>query len=639
MNSARMFKPLKQWVVERLSRRGQRRLVRHYFFIASVFVGGALIASGTLEIYFRYFETQDHLVRLQRETLAAASLNIGQFMQEIENQMKASTVSSVIATKGISPEYKFDMRQLLSVAPAITDVVALDTHGIARLHISRLRFVPDDAPRDYSNSPMFQQARHGVSSVGSVYFVEGSEPYATITLPIERFVGDVIGVLQAEVNLKYIWEVIQDIKVGRAGYAYLISRSGDLIAHPDLSLVLQRRNMTGLPQVRAALQTAPGLSVQKEMVAHDLDGRRVLSSYDVIPGLDWLIFIEQPLTEAYEPLYASLFRTSSVALVALAVALLASLIVARRVLIPLQMLRYGAERIGQGDLTFRLHINTGDEIENVADEFNRMASALHEAYSGLEDKVDARTQDLLVANEKLKELDKMKSAFVSSVSHELRTPLTAIGGLADNMLDGITGQLTPEQVAYLADIRASAERLGRLIANVLDVAVIEAGGIELKPQDVSLNAVIDEVTRGLRTVAQEKRIEVEIKSSDGKVTAWADRDKIAQVLTNLIGNALKFTPAGGKITVAVECNSAGWPVISIADTGPGVSPEEKHRIFDEFYQITRPGEKKTHGVGLGLAIAKKLVEMHGGQIWVASELGKGSIFYFSLPCSPVCQVA
>ena len=629
-----MFQLPKLWFLESLFHHRQRRLVRHYFFISVVFIGGALITSGTLEIYFRYYETQEHLRLLQREILTAASLNIGQFVQEIETQMKATTVSNIIATKGISPEFKFDLRELLSVAPAIAEAVAVDMHGVPRVQVSRLRLVPLDAPRDYSGSPIFQQAKQGVSSVGPVYFVGGSEPYTTIALPIESFVGNVIGVLQVEVNLKYIWEVIQDIRVGRAGYAYVINRSGDLIAHPDLSLVLRRHKMTELTQVRAALVTTPGLASQKEMVTRNLEGRKVFSSYDVISGLDWLIFIEQPLEEVYEPLYASLFRTSSVALIALAVALLASIWLTRRVVIPLQMLRHGAQRIGHGDLNFRLQINTGDEIENVAEEFNRMASALHEAYTGLEERVNERTQDLMVANEKLKELDKMKSDFVSNVSHELRTPLTAIEGLADNMLDGITGQLNPEQVGYLVDIRASAERLARLIADVLDVAVIEAGGVELKPENLSLAAVIHEVTNGLRTVAEEKRIDLEVTSTYANLIAWADRDKIVQVLTNLIGNAIKFTPLRGKVSVTIHRNGEGWPQVSIADTGPGISPEEKERIFDEFYQITRPGERKSKGVGLGLPIAKKLVEMHGGRIWVESEMGNGSIFCFTLPCPP-----
>jgi len=597
-------------------------------------IGGGMIASGLLEIYFHYHEIQERIAIEQREVANAAILRIGQFIIDIESKMKAATLSRNIADKGLSPEYRFELKKLLSVAPAITEVVAFDSEGVERLHLSRFKTTFSDAKQDYSKSANFLQAKQGASYFGPVYFVRGSEPYMTIAVPIEKFAGNVIGVLQAEVNLRYIWEVILDIKAGKAGYAYIVSRSGDIIAHPDISVVLQRRAAAQLNQVKAAFEADPVVPEPKTMVAPNLQGKKVLSSYVRIPNVDWAVLIERPLEEVYEPLYESVVRTSTLFLIGFGIALVASIWLARRVVIPLQMLRYGAERIGQGDLNFRLQINTGDEIENVAEEFNRMASALHGAYTGLEEKVNERTRDLMIANEKLKELDKMKSDFVSNVSHELRTPLTAIEGLADNMLDGITGQLNPEQVGYLVDIRASAERLARLIADVLDVSVIEAGGVELKPGNLSLAAVIHEVTNGLRTVAEEKLIDLEVTSTDAKVIAWGDRDKIVQVLTNLIGNAIKFTPLRGKVNVAVQRNGDGWPQVSIADTGPGVSSEEKDKIFDEFYQITRPGEKKSRGVGLGLPISKKLVEMHGGKIWVESEMGKGSIFYFTVPSPP-----
>ena len=129
----------------------------------------------------------------------------------------------------------------------------------------------------------------------------------------------------------------------------------------------------------------------------------------------------------------------------------------------------------------------------------------------------------------------------------------------------------------------------------------------------------------------EKLISLEVASPDGSVTAWADRDKIIQVLMNLIGNAVKFTPSHGKVTVAIERNGDEWVQTSVADTGPGVSVEEAYKIFDKFYQVAQIGKQKARGTGLGLAISKALVEMHGGRIWVQSEAGRGSTFFFTLP--------
>lgn len=216
----------------------------------------------------------------------------------------------------------------------------------------------------------------------------------SISVPIERFAGEVIGVLQAEVNLKYIWEVVSGIKVGKAGYAFAVSGSGDLIAHPDISLVLQRINVSQLNYVKAALQSTPGVAKPKAVVARNVQGKKVFSSYALIPSLNWAVFVERPVEEAYEPLYASILRTSSLLLIGLCMALFASFFVARRVVSPLRTLRQGVERIGGGDLGYRLELKSGDEIEILADEFNKMASQLQDSHTNLEQKVEERTRDL-----------------------------------------------------------------------------------------------------------------------------------------------------------------------------------------------------------------------------------------------------
>ena len=232
---------------------------------------------------------------------------------------------------------------------------------------------------------------------------------------------------------------------------------------------------------------------------------------------------------------------------------------------------------------------------------------------------------------RLKELDKMKSDFVSNVSHELRTPLTSIKGSVDNMLDGLTGSLNEKQVRYLSRIKSNTDRLSRLINDLLDLSRIEAGRVEVRPTTLPLAALAEEVAEHLKALAAEKLIRIQVPSADPSVTVWADRDKVTQVLMNLIGNAVKFTPQGGKVSVAVEKNGNDYIQISVADTGPGILPEERNRIFSKFYQVANIEKQKPKGSGLGLAISKALVEMHGGKIWMESEIGRGSTFYFTLP--------
>jgi len=236
------------------------------------------------------------------------------------------------------------------------------------------------------------------------------------------------------------------------------------------------------------------------------------------------------------------------------------------------------------------------------------------------------------ANRRLLELDRLKSHFLSNVSHELRTPLTAIGGLVENMLDGVTGEMNDKQTRYISGIKDSSERLTRLINDLLDLSVIESGRVRLEPSQVSLGELIHQVASTMTAVAQAKSLVLELPPTTGNYMAWADRDRISQVLTNLIGNAIKFTPEGGNVSVRIDPSESGdWLSISVSDTGPGIPENERAQIFDEFYQISRSGAQKAQGVGLGLAISKKLVEMHGGKITVQSNHGHGSTFRFTMP--------
>jgi PAS domain S-box-containing protein len=232
---------------------------------------------------------------------------------------------------------------------------------------------------------------------------------------------------------------------------------------------------------------------------------------------------------------------------------------------------------------------------------------------------------------RLKELDRMKSDFVSNVSHELRTPLTAIKGSVDNMLDGITGSLNEKQTRYLVRIKSNADRLGRLITDLLDLSKIEAGKIDLRPAYLAVNLLAREVVEVLRSVAGEKLINLEVTSPEDDVQTWGDKDKIVQILMNLIGNALKFTPVNGEVKVAIEKLDSAWVRVSVADTGPGIPAEEAAKIFDKFYQVEQSNKQKTRGTGLGLAISRALVEMHGGKIWIEDGIDGGSVFCFTLP--------
>lgn len=360
------------------ARAGGGRLVRRTFVIALVLVSSGLLAGGAVELYLRYRESVESIWVLQREMARGAAFKIHQFMQEIEKTMRASTQTPEIVSTGLTQAYEFQLIKLLKVVPAITASVALDADGRERFKVSRVQMVRPEDLKDRATDQAFLQARKDTSFFGPVYFVQESEPYARIAVPIKRFTK-VIGVLIAEVNLKHIWNVVSEIQAGQTGYAYVVSGDGDLIAHPDISLVLKGRNLGDLVQVQAALAGAPGPLAAQENFA----GQKVFAAYALIPDLGWAVLVERPAVEAYAPLYSSLLRTGALLLIGLGMAVLASLLIGFRVVRPLRVLRQGATRIGAGELDHRIDIQTGDELEVLADEFNQMTAKLRESYANI----------------------------------------------------------------------------------------------------------------------------------------------------------------------------------------------------------------------------------------------------------------
>jgi len=620
---------LKSKIASFFRRRRHGRLVRHYFLISLLLIAGGLISSAALEIYFRYRESQEQIAQLEQQSAAVAALKIERFVQEIVTAIKSSTKSREVMQSKVSPEYRFELKRLLYLAPAITEAVALDIDGVKQAHVSRAGAVSQDTKSDFASSAGFQRALKGQPDYGPVYFVQNSEPYMTITFPIEQFAGMVIGVIEAEVNLKHVWDVVSNIKTGEAGYAYVVSRSGDLIAHRDISLVLRRQNLSHLTQVKGALEVASGAPRPRVMLASNLEGKKVISSNAFIPSLQWLVIVERPAEEAYAPLYAAMLRTSALLLVGFSMAVLASLFLGRRVVRPLEALRRGVERIGKGDLDHRLDLKTGDEIEILADEFNEMAAHLREAYTGLEYKVAERTQELTIANEKLGEASKLKSQFLANVNHELRTPVSAIIGYAHLVLRATEGQISRLQRENLEDLLRNAERLLNQIDSLLEFSKIEAGKMEVNVQPVNVKDVIQGAISTIEPTLNGTHVRIIREIGPDLPVLNTDREKLAQIVLNLLDNAVKFTEQGEIRISASQQN--GSLKLAVSDTGVGIQKEDLNKVFEEFHRGDSYNAKNYRGTGLGLAITQKFVNLLGGEIAVESEVGKGSVFTVTLP--------
>jgi signal transduction histidine kinase len=376
----------------------RRRLFWKYVIFFSLLVTVALLASGLIEIYFSYQENKVALAALQREKAQAAAVRIEGFITEIERQMGWVTQPRAVAAAPLE-QRRFDFYRLQRQVPPITEISYIDPAGREQVRVSRLAMDVFGSNIDLSADPRFTEARARRLYRGPVYFRKESEPYMAIAIAEGGQGG---GVTAAEVNLKFIWDVVSQIKVGKAGQAFVVDGQGALIAHPDISLVLQKTDLGRLAHVRAALtppSPAPADALDTATVARNLKDQRVLTAHVTIPSLRWTVFVEQPLEEAFAPLESSVRRTAILELVGISLSVIVSLLLARTMVKPIRALQAGAARFGEGNLADRIVVRTGDELEGLAEQFNSMASKLQESYAGLERKVEERTHELSEALE------------------------------------------------------------------------------------------------------------------------------------------------------------------------------------------------------------------------------------------------
>jgi signal transduction histidine kinase len=369
----------------RRSRQG--RLFRKYLLLILTLVSGALLASGAISVYFSYQEHKFALGSLQQEKAIAAASRIEQYIRQIEQQLAYAALPQLDASDVELRRIEF--LKLLRQVPEVTDIMQLDGMGREQVLVSRLGMDVIGSGKDRSQEPAFRGARKGQPWVGPVYFRKETEPYMTVAV---RSGSDGGPVTIAEVKLQFIWDVVSRIKIGDKGKASVVDRNGFLVADPDIGLVLRKTNLSELPHVQAAM--SPQGFGDSAVLSRDLTGTQVLVSMAPIESLDWKVFVEQPVSEVYARLYASILRTGLLLLAGLVISALGAMALARGMVRPIRTLSEGAQRIGEGDLDQKIVVRTGDELEALADRFNRMSGQLKESYAGLERKVEVRTHEL-----------------------------------------------------------------------------------------------------------------------------------------------------------------------------------------------------------------------------------------------------
>jgi signal transduction histidine kinase len=310
---------------------------------------------------------------------------------------------------------------------------------------------------------------------------------------------------------------------------------------------------------------------------------------------------------------------------AILLALLLGFVISWSFILPVQEAHGFVTEVAKGNFQATINVPNRDEFGVLADRMNQMSRDLH----GLYENQQAAAQELQMLNERLRQANNAKSEFLANMSHELRTPMNAILGFVEMLLDDLYGEIPPHLREPLMDIQVNGKHLLNLINDVLDLSKIEAGRMELALEDYSVQELVESVAASLNSLAAEKGIAFDTRVQPGIKLAYGDSRRIMQCLMNLAGNALKFTKQG-RVEVGVE-QAQNLLRYHVADTGIGIPKDQIDEVFGEFRQADAAITREFGGTGLGLNITKKFVEMHGGRIWVESELGKGSTFFFEVP--------
>jgi signal transduction histidine kinase/methylmalonyl-CoA mutase cobalamin-binding subunit len=575
-------------------------------------VSALLIVSGAVGGYFAYRESVAALEELQRTKAYFAAKEIENFIRSVQDAMRATVRKFSTIDQIYADDLRLELVALLRHHPEITDLRWIAADGLERLALSRFGVNVVNSGRNQSDDPRFRGARDTWNYVGPVYFRKETEPYVSMGAAADSAGG----VLVAEVNLRYVWDVVSQVGLVPNGVAYVVDGRGQLISHPDIGLVLAKTDLSRLPHVRRTLDgTAQDLGIIGE--ARDINGQPVVSTAAPIGHLGWTVFAEQPLKEAFRPVYASIARSIALVLIGIVAATASSLMLARRMVRPIHEIETRARELGEGQFERRISLKTGDEMEGLAIQFNRMALRLQQMYASQETRIVERTQQLAVANE-------AKTRFLAAASHDLRQPIHALA-LFVGQLRAIA--LPGDGPALLEKTERSVEALRELLEALLDLSKLDVGAVKPEPKPMALQDLLSRLAAEFAPSAEAKGLAL----TSVPTSLWVRSDPLllGRIVLNVISNALRYTVQG---RILIGCRRRGQSVeLTIADTGIGIDPMHLPNVFEEFYRAAPSQSGMSSGLGLGLAIVKRLALLLGHSIVMGSEPGKGTVMRIFMP--------
>jgi signal transduction histidine kinase len=618
------------------------KLARKIGFTLFVTTFILIIIPTVIFYYFSKEEIEKKIYNQLEATVQSRTNHIDSYLFNLRNQTmhyisEESLISLSLAKKGTS-EYDtlFNESQILlnNLTNKIRgsnyiDVVNLDGVVVASS-------IYADVDKDVSNLQSFKDGKKAYTisdiSKGKIH----DQFYQYLSAPIVKK-NKIVGVILITVSADALFDIVTNrVGLGDTGEIYIVNKDGYMITpsrfrkHSILQLKINTLNFR-----RCCLHKTGKLLEHKEVLKTlDYRNHSVLGSHDYIPQMQWCVLAEIDEDEAFYSLnkikLLFIFEVIVIAFVTLIVGVLLS----RRLTKPLVALHKGSEMIGSGNLDYKVEIDSKDELEDLGNAFNKMTENLKQSTTTI-GSLEEAIQKSRELEEKLKKALDVKSEFVALVSHELKTPLTSIKESICLILDGLAGDVSDEQKDLLQITKRNIDRLTRLVNDILDIQKLDMGKMKYSFKECDINQVIEDVVKTEENVAKDKKIEL-IANLDKNISPIsADRDRLSQVIYNLVNNALKFTE-NGNITINTKQENDNI-LISVADSGMGIDKNDLEKLFKSFSQLKQEkssedmSSSSTKGTGLGLAISKKIIEAHGGTITVDSVLHKGTTFTITIP--------
>ena len=594
-----------------------RRYARQIAGIAALLLACAALIEGT----FGYRQARAQMAARQAVLARAAATEIEGYLENV-----ATGLRQVQALPWGGPGFgaerrREELHRLLALQPALVDLRDLDAQGRELLFVSRTELDRTGTlavPAAWNAPP--------ANGFGAPRFDEQGVPNVVLTLPLTA--APATTVTQATINLRFLADVVSGLRTEDGSRVYVVDAEGLLIAHPDPTLVLKQMDVASHDAVAGARRAvAAGASAPAATDAPGLTGQAAVTTALPLGRTGWLLFVEQSRDAALQPALATLQRMALLMLGGGGIALLVGWWSARRMAAPISRLREATARLAAGQWDTAPKVNTGDEIELLADDFGAMSRQLQDSYRGLEDKVEARTTELRHRRDEAERANAAKTRFLAAASHDLRQPMHAIG-----LLVGVLRtRLAEPATQALADKAQQAVRVMEgLFGALLDISKLDAGAVTVRAETVRLADTLERAERAYAPLASAKNLRFRARAAN--LSVHTDAALLDRIVGNLCVNAIRYTDRGG---VLLACRvRAGRVVLRVYDSGIGIAPEQRTVIFDEFVRLN-PKSSGDEGLGLGLSIVKRSADLLGLEVQVASRPGRGSRFDVWLPALPV----